>query len=1237
MRKPITTAILVALVGAGSVLASSDPLGAASRQPAGSKSSVQKSAAGTSRVLLAPGALSAQQAGATLLHNYGAFALYRVDNATLNQLRSAGALSRDVVSDKIDFTSTTLDTAGTAPAIPAAFQAAPNNGPSLQIVQYIGPIAREWITALKNTGASIVQFMPENAYIVQATQSQLDAIAHLAQSGTSVQYVGVYQPYFKLSTALASRVQQGLTPGSRLDVTVQVVSGSGNAATKAAIEQLGSLSNATWANLAGVEAVRLNVAETDLVTLAQFPDVFAVEEYIKPVRNDEVQDQIIAANFNADQSGPAAPGYFTFLSNLGFSTNFMDYPIVNVTDDGIGDGTTTNGAGDLTFTDHEDGTTTRINAVFNCTGSGPPHGQDGHGHLNSGIVGGYDNRTGFPYVDNLGYLRGLGINPYARLAHTKIFADGGIYNISNCGNSDAGVSHQEVLTGGVISTNSWGAAVGGAYNADARSYDMAVRDADNVGAGQQPMIYVFSAGNNGPGAASVGAPGTAKNVITVGATENKRPSDEQGSWTDGCGIGPTGADNAMDTISFSSRGPAQGNRIKPEVTAPGTHVQASASVYSGYDGSGVCDKYRPNGGGFAQTDFAASSGTSHSTPATSGVVSLSYWWIEHGGAGAAAGTIDEIGGSRAPSPAMAKAWLMAHPTYLTGASGNGNLPTNTQGFGMPNMTLMFDAVSKVLLDQSEVFTTTGDTRTYTWGIADTTQPVRITMAYADAPGSTTGNPQVNNLDLTVVVGGQTYLGNHMTGNFSTTGGTADSANNYEAVYLPAGTSGDITITVTAANIAGDGTGSGGPSQDFALVCFDCSQQPSFTLTSPDASLQVCSGSEATATVNVGQITDFTDPVTMSASGNPSGTTTAFDPNPVTPPGTTTLTVGSDASVPAGDYPLTISGNADSITKTLDIDLDMFDAAPAVPALDAPGNGASDVSLTPTFTWESSAEGYSYLVQVATDAGFSNIVASTETTNLSWTVDSSQALNSSSRYWWRVIARNPCGDSGSAGGGADTIFADGFDPPSAGNAQDFTTLALPGDCPVDSAPTVVFTDDMESGAPGWTHAAASGQTDTWTLGSTSHDGTHAWQANAPAPGHANDQWLISPSVVLPNNLTTMSLKFWNQQNLKSTSGGCFDGAILEVSTNGGSSWTQVPTGSLLTDPYDGTISAGFGNPLAGDQGWCGDPQAYLNSIVDIQSYAGQTVQFRFNLGHDSLSHRGNPNWAIDDVQVTGCSQ
>ena len=58
---------------------------------------------------------------------------------------------------------------------------------------------------------------------------------------------------------------------------------------------------------------------------------------------DEVQDQIMAGNFNADQSGPSGPGYLPWLDGYGFSTNPADYPIVDVTDGGIGNGTVNSG------------------------------------------------------------------------------------------------------------------------------------------------------------------------------------------------------------------------------------------------------------------------------------------------------------------------------------------------------------------------------------------------------------------------------------------------------------------------------------------------------------------------------------------------------------------------------------------------------------------------------------------------------------------------------------------------------------------------------------------------------------------------------------------------------------------------------------------------------------------------------------------------------------------------------
>ncbi|PZQ17327.1 MAG: hypothetical protein DI564_05815 [Rhodanobacter denitrificans] len=141
---------------------------------------------------------------------------------------------------------------------------------------------------------------------------------------------------------------------------------------------------------------------------------------------------------------------------------------------------------------------------------------------------------------------------------------------------------------------------------------------------------------------------------------------------------------------------------------------------------------------------------------------------------------------------------------------------------------MFDTTPKIVLDQSETFDDTGDTRTYAWMVADPTRPARIVLAYTDAFGALGTSPQVNNLDLTVASGGQTYLGNRFQMNVSTTGGSSDNKNNYEAVFLSAGAS-NLTITVTAANIAGDGVpGSGDATdQDFALVCSNCVRESIF--------------------------------------------------------------------------------------------------------------------------------------------------------------------------------------------------------------------------------------------------------------------------------------------------------------------------------------------------------------------------------------------------------------------------
>src|SRR6201999_2345320 len=85
---------------------------------------------------------------------------------------------------------------------------------------------------------------------------------------------------------------------------------------------------------------------------------------------------------------------------------------------------------------------------------------------------------------------------------------------------------------------------------------------------------------------------------------------------------------------------------------------------------------------------------------------------------------------------------------------------------------------------------------------------------------TSGDSFVNDLDLRVdTAAGSSFKGNVFAGGQSLTGGTADPRNILESVYLPAGSSGNFSVTVTGANIAGDGVPGNADltDQDFALT------------------------------------------------------------------------------------------------------------------------------------------------------------------------------------------------------------------------------------------------------------------------------------------------------------------------------------------------------------------------------------------------------------------------------------
>jgi len=384
----------------------------------------------------------------------------------------------------------------------------------------------------------------------------------------------------------------------------------------------------------------------------------------------------------------------------------------------------------------------------------------------------------------------------------------------------------------------------------------------------------------------------------------------------------------------------------------------------------------------------------------------------------------------------------------------------------------------------------------------------------------------------------------------------------------------------------------------------------YTLGATPASQSVCAPANATFTVNVGAFGGYTDQVTLSASGHPAGTTTGFSPNPVFPIGSSVLTIGNTGAGTPGSSTITISAASTTGPKAVLVTLDLSTLAAAQPTLTAPANGALNVPVPAALSWGAVPQAGSYTVQIASDAGFSNIVE--QASGLASPTYAASTINTNTLYYWRVQATNGCGTS---------IYSSVFS---------FRTVAAPGDCTSGTTASIAYQYGFEAGASGW---ASSGTGNTWAIAASNpHSGTSQYHATDPTA--VSDQRLVSPAVLLPSGQNPIVLKFWHVPNLEASgTTACFDGGILEVSTDGGTIWTQVANANLLVGPYRGAVSGSFSNPLAGLSAWCGTT-TYMQTIADISSFAGQTAQFRMRLGSDNSVSA--PGWDVDDVVVQSCS-
>ncbi|MEO1257971.1 MAG: T9SS type A sorting domain-containing protein [Bacteroidota bacterium] len=183
-------------------------------------------------------------------------------------------------------------------------------------------------------------------------------------------------------------------------------------------------------------------------------------------------------------------------------------------------------------------------------------------------------------------------------------------------------------------------------------------------------------------------------------------------------------------------------------------------------------------------------------------------------------------------------------------------------------------------------------------------------------------------------------------------------------------------------------------------------QCNFFVAATPTIVELCSPEEAQYTITVSE--SFTSDVDLSVVGLSPGLTASFSDNPVVPGGSAILTIGGTGMVSGGGYTFNVVGTDGTESNFSNLILDITSAAPAVPVLSTPADGATNISLMPTFSWGSLPD-VTYEIQVATDVDFTNIII--DETNFSNTdLEMMAQLDEVQKYYWRVKASNICGGS-----------------------------------------------------------------------------------------------------------------------------------------------------------------------------------------------------------------------------------
>lgn len=1059
---------------------------------------------------------------------------------------------------------------------------------------------------LEKRGFRILGYVPNNAFIVGLGEQR--SLADL-NSDRGVRWAGLYQPGMKLDPALyaSARGSLGQAPGGGINVEIYGFAGESAEALAQVVLKVSGVRASVVNPRADSPYVRLNVEAANLADLVRvatgMEGVAWVGHYLQPELDNSGAIGAIQGNstVNVAGSGTVEAGRTPIWDHGIFGSN----QIVSISDSGLD-------ANEAWFTTLDKGSGP-VTAVTEADTPVPPAlgtaypTRKVYGYWVQPGATAYDNNqtcttsaTSFHGTHTSGTIAGDAAGTFGStyLASTPTAAN---HELADGMAPNSQLLFQDIGndTSGCLSITDLSSTLSQAYAASARIHSASWGaptggvysgndyEVDYTLSKEEDMLFVVSAGNSGAqGNQTIGSPGNAKNAVTVGATAHA---------------------GGVNVASFSSRGPTADGRRKPDVMAPG-----SSTISAAGDASTTTTPETPAS--------SSKSGTSMAAPTVSGNAALMRQFFADGfyprGTRNAADKYN-------PSGMAMKAAILNGTNPVSTA----NWDSNTYGWGRMwldsnlwfsnTMTGGDDNRRLRLFERTQAAgLKTGDSHVYSITNVGAGQELRATLAWYDIEAQQGAVVSlVNNLDLEVTGPGGTYLGNVFASGVSTTGGTADARNTVEQVRFTAPVAGTYTFVVRGTNIPG-GSRPNTNRQGYALAVSGAFGLPA---TAPAAAPVAVSATNSGNQVNVA----FTGAASSYQLYRADGTC---------------------ASVDAGNFRLVGGGAASPLTDSTPQSGKTYAYKIRGIANDVEGEVSNCVEVTstaactlqPEFSHDSvavtSTQGTTCTVGLAWDAAQANCAAST---GISYAVqrDSSPyfpapatvvsghpsttyndtAVAFAQPYFYRVTASDSLGNTAPVSLvvngtpiGPDGVRGDSYSDN--GDDRIFVTLDSPWHVTNTSAST--GTRSYHSGYDNVTYPSAT------------------------CAAIATPKLLVQPGAVL---------SFQARYDLEYQ----WDGMVMEISTDNGATWSDLPPDGGYPDTlaetqsppinacgYPNTQGAftGVTTPAANNSSANGSASVYKPFTRNLSSYAGQSVRIRWRVTADS-----NTEFAgafIDDISLGG---